>query len=87
MGLFEEHYEYLAKEFAKIKGFKPVPAQGTFYIAVLIDLTHFTEFKSDLEFLQALLTEENVWILNLSAFNGGVHGFRMMTCATKDIYE
>lgn len=87
MKIFETNHMYLHKEFTKIKGLTPIPAQGTFYIAVLIKLQEFPQFASDQLFLQALLDEENVWILNLSAFNGGVQGFRMMTCATDEIYS
>ncbi|KAL4482470.1 hypothetical protein ABPG72_001446 [Tetrahymena utriculariae] len=87
MGLFEDNYNYLYKEFASIPGLTPIKAQGTFYIAVIINLEQFKGFQKDIDFLQSLLTEENVWILNLSAFNGHIHGFRMMTCATQEIYE
>lgn len=44
MGLFEENYFALFKGFEEIKGLVPIPAQGTFYIAVKIELDHFPEF-------------------------------------------
>ena len=88
MPLFEENYLYLYEEFSRIKGLIPVKAQGTFYLSVLIDLENsFPQFKDDVEFLQKLLDEENVWILGLSCFGGGVNGFRMMTAAPREYYS
>ncbi|KAL4434856.1 hypothetical protein ABPG74_021195 [Tetrahymena malaccensis] len=87
MKTFEENYNYLYEEFSNIKGLKPIPAQGTFYISVLIDLNQFKNFKNDVDFLQALNEEENIQILPLSVFKGDAQGFRMMSCATKKIYE
>ncbi len=87
MPLFEANYHYLFAEFAKLSGLQPTPGQGTFYLSVLIDLKDkFRKFKNDLEFLQVLLDEENIWILSLSCFGGGVNGFRMMTAAPREYY-
>lgn len=86
MGIFEENHEYLAEEIKEIEGLKPVLAQGTFYLSVLIELEKFSTFQTDADFLQALYDEENVKIMPLSSFKGDVQGFRMLTCANKPLY-
>lgn len=37
MKTFEDNYNKLYEELSNIKGLKPVQAQGTFYLSVLID--------------------------------------------------
>lgn len=59
MDTFEDNHEYLIEELKNIEGLKAIPAQGTFYLSVLIELKCF-EFKSDVEFLQALFKEESL---------------------------
>ena len=41
MELFEENHDYLVDSISQIKGLTPIPAQGTFYLSVLIDLPAF----------------------------------------------
>ncbi|EGR29312.1 tyrosine aminotransferase, putative [Ichthyophthirius multifiliis] len=81
---FEENYNFLFKQLKEIQGLQPIKSQGTFYLVVLIQLEFFPDFKNDQEFLQGLLNQENICILNLSSFNGKYQGFRMLTCATID---
>lgn len=87
MDVFEENHNLLLDEFNTIHGLTPIAAQGTFFLSVGIDLTVFNEFKTDLEFLQAFYEEENVKLMHLSAFYGGLSGFRMLTCATQEVYR
>ncbi|CAK55913.1 unnamed protein product (macronuclear) [Paramecium tetraurelia] len=83
---FKENHDFLIQELDQIRGLKCIPAQGTFYLTVLIDLEVF-QVKSDTEFAKKLLGEENIILLPLS-WNGTekYQGFRMLTIATKDVY-
>jgi len=87
MPYFENNYYYVYDKIKKIKGLRPIQAQGTFYLSVLIDLEQFEDFKCDYDFLQALLNEENIFILSLSCFGGNVNGFRLIDAAKKEDYD
>ena len=66
-----------------MKGYRPIRAQGTIYLTILIDPSAFKDIKNDLEFVDKILEEENVIILPLSVFGsrGEINGFRLLTCA------
>ena len=64
-----------------MKGYSPISAQGTFYLTVLLDLTQFKNIKSDKEYVEKILEEENVAFVPLSVFGGPNHGIRLLTCA------
>ncbi|CAD8141835.1 unnamed protein product [Paramecium octaurelia] len=83
---FKENHDFLLQELNQIRGFKCIPAQGTIYLAVLIDLEVF-KVKNDAEFAKKLLLDQNVMLLPLS-WNGTdkYQGIRMLTIATKDVY-
>lgn len=51
MSIFEENHEFLFEEIKEIEGLKPIAAQGTFYLSVLIELEKFSGFQSDADFL------------------------------------
>jgi tyrosine aminotransferase len=46
---FKKNHDYLVREFNSIRGLKCIPAQGTIYLAVLIDTTEL-KVKNDTEF-------------------------------------
>ena len=64
-----------------MKGYRPIIAQGTIYLTILIDPSAFKDIKNDVEFVNKILEEENVAILPLSLFGGELNGFRLLTCA------
>lgn len=44
-------------------GLRPIMPHGAMYMMVYVDLPHFPEFNSDIEFMQRLVQEESVWCL------------------------
>jgi aspartate/methionine/tyrosine aminotransferase len=65
---FKHNHDLLVTELATIPGLRPIPAQGAFYLAVLLDLTVLS-FTDDVDFVLKLLEEENIMLLPLS-WNG-----------------
>lgn len=65
---FQKNQEIILRELEGIKGLRASPAQGTIYLPVFLELDKF-RFKSDTEFAQKLLEEENVMLLPLQ-WNG-----------------
>ncbi|CAL1544859.1 unnamed protein product [Lymnaea stagnalis] len=51
-----------------IPGLHPVMPQGAMYMMVGIDMKHFPEFKSDVDFTQKMITEQSVFCLPASCF-------------------
>lgn len=64
-----------------------MPAQGTIYITVEIELEQFKAFTSDIDFVRALKLEENISVLPISILGKGYSGFRLLTCAKDDLYN
>lgn len=58
--------------FTKLKavpGLMPVMPQGAMYMMVRVDMSRFPDFKSDLEFVERLVSEESVFCLPGKCFN------------------
>lgn len=70
-----------------MKGYKAIPAQGTFYLTVLLDLAQFKDIPTDQIYVEKLIEEENVAFMPLSVFGGPNHGIRILTCAKPQIYD
>ncbi|KAM3128941.1 hypothetical protein pb186bvf_018929 [Paramecium bursaria] len=82
--LFKENHDKIINRINQIKGFKCIPAQGTIYVGVLVDL----QFENDTEFALQLLKEENVQVMPLSWLGSDKYqGFRLLTIANHEIYE
>ncbi|XP_059146218.1 LOW QUALITY PROTEIN: tyrosine aminotransferase-like [Physella acuta] len=72
---FEETLQYVEKnaklfyeKLNTVNGLHPVMPQGAMYMMVGIDMEHFPEFKSDVEFTQRLITEQSVFCLPATCF-------------------
>ena len=50
----------------KVKGLRAIPAQGTIYLAALIDFSVLKNIHNDQEFVKLLRQEENLNVLPLS---------------------
>ena len=57
--ILKKNHDLLVESLKIIPGLKPVPAQGTFYLAVLLDLD-ILNFNDDVEFIKKTLEEENL---------------------------
>lgn len=53
------NHDRLVQGLQNVPGLKPSPAQGTFYLTILLDL-EILKFNSDVEFITKLLEEENM---------------------------
>ncbi|XP_046737419.1 tyrosine aminotransferase [Diprion similis] len=64
-----DHSRLAYSHISKIPGLKPIMPDGAMYMMVYINLACFTEFKSDLEFVQCMLMEESVFCLPGQCFD------------------
>jgi tyrosine aminotransferase len=70
-----------------IRGLEVVPACGAMYNLVRLDIDSFDdEIQNDLEFAEALLKEENVFVLPGSCF-GVKNMFRVVFCAPTAVLD
>jgi len=53
----------------RIPGLMPVMPQGAMYMMVKVDMTRFPQFKSDLEFVERMVSEQSVFCLPGKCFN------------------
>jgi len=69
----------LVQKLSKIPGLKVISPGGAMYMMVGIELDQFKDFKNDIEFAKALLSEESVFVLPGQIFN--IHNFvRLVIC-------
>lgn len=64
----KHHAEILYNVFLGCPGLKPVMPQGAMYMMVGIDLSHFPDYKNEVEFTENLVTEQSVFCLPASCF-------------------
>uniref|UniRef100_A0A672ZQ99 Tyrosine aminotransferase n=1 Tax=Sphaeramia orbicularis TaxID=375764 RepID=A0A672ZQ99_9TELE len=55
-------------ELSTVPGLTPIMPSGAMYLMVGIDMGHFPDFKNDVDFTEALVTEQSVFCLPASAF-------------------
>ncbi|KAH3772763.1 tyrosine aminotransferase-like isoform X2 [Dreissena polymorpha] len=53
---------------SKIPGLKPVMPQGAMYMMIGIDMAHFPEYLNDVQFTEALVSEQSVFCLPAKCF-------------------
>ncbi|RNE96177.1 tyrosine aminotransferase [Trypanosoma conorhini] len=75
--MIEESAMYLYEHLAHCFGVVPTMPQGAMYIFSKIELEKFKDIKTDVEFFEKLLEEENVQVLPGSIFN--LPGFMRVT--------
>ncbi|XP_013777110.1 tyrosine aminotransferase-like [Limulus polyphemus] len=54
---------------SKVPGLNPIMPAGAMYMIVGIDMDRFGEFKSDLEFVKRMVSEQSVFCLPGTCFN------------------
>ena len=57
--ILKKNHDQLVESLKIIPGLKPIPAQGTFYLAVILDLD-ILNFSDDVDFIKKTLKEENL---------------------------
>lgn len=86
MQTLEENSTFSLDKISKIKGLKPVVAQGAMYQMVEIDISAFNGITDDMDFMRKLLAEESVFVLPGSIF-GLKNFFRIVFCAPIPMLE
>lgn len=69
---------------AAVKGLTVVRPQGAMYCMVSFDVAEFPSFTTDVEFAQALLRDQQVFVLPGSCFMMPFY-FRVVLCAPADV--
>lgn len=64
----ESNAKLFYEKISAIPGLKPVMPQGAMYMMIGIEMEHFEEFKDDLQFTEALITEQSVFCLPAKCF-------------------
>lgn len=64
----ESNAKLFYNKLSNIKGLKPVMPQGAMYMMVGIEMDHFPEYKNDVQFTEALVTEQSVFCLPAKCF-------------------
>lgn len=59
----QENATLVCKGLSQVPGLKPVMPAGAMYLMVGIDISHFPEFKDDIDFTKQLLIEQSVFCL------------------------
>lgn len=67
--MIERHARIAYEHLARVKGLRPIMPQGSMYMMVGVDLSHFPAFLSELQFLEQMVAEESVLCLPGSCFN------------------
>ncbi|CAG0879322.1 unnamed protein product [Cyprideis torosa] len=57
------------KILSEVPGLKPIPPQGAMYMMIAIDLDRFPAFQDDLEFVEAMVSEQSVFCLPGKCFD------------------
>ncbi|XP_074644544.1 tyrosine aminotransferase-like isoform X2 [Tubulanus polymorphus] len=65
----QKNAEICFKELSKAKGLHPIMPQGAMYFMVRFDMAHFPEYKTDLELVEALVSEQSVFCLPGKCFS------------------
>ncbi|CEP01204.1 Tyrosine aminotransferase [Plasmodiophora brassicae] len=78
--VLRDNAERCVRHIDRIEGLSCVAPQGAMYLMVRIDLGAFAGFQNDMDFSQALLTEQSVFVLPGTAFRAPGF-FRIVYCA------
>ncbi|XP_060552086.1 tyrosine aminotransferase-like isoform X2 [Ruditapes philippinarum] len=65
----ESNAKLFYEKISKIPGLTPVMPQGAMYMMIGIKMEHFTEYLNDVEFTEALVTEQSVFCLPAQCFD------------------
>ncbi|KAJ9589877.1 hypothetical protein L9F63_016995, partial [Diploptera punctata] len=71
----------------KVKGLKPIMPRGAMYIMVGIDMAHFPEFQTELQFVEQLVTEESVFCLPGKCFDYPNYMRLVVTVPEEQLHE
>ncbi|XP_056137668.1 tyrosine aminotransferase [Lampris incognitus] len=68
ISFLKSNSEICFNELSIVPGLTPVMPSGAMYLMVGIDMDHFPDFKSDVDFTECLVTEQSVFCLPATAF-------------------
>lgn len=86
MKVLEDNSNFSLEKISKIKGLKPVVAQGAMYQMIEVEISAFKDITDDMDFMRKLLAEESVFVLPGSIF-GLKNFFRIVFCAPIPMLE
>ncbi|XP_039273937.1 tyrosine aminotransferase-like [Styela clava] len=69
INIIQTNAEYAFSHIANMPGLQPVTPQAAFYMMVGISMKNFPEFKSEVEFTEALVSEQSVFCLPATCFD------------------
>ena len=86
MPFIQKNHDYLYKELKKLKRFlRPIEAQGTIYMLILLNFDSFNNIKDEMDFCKKLQLEENLYFMPGSSFCFK-DAIRFVTCGSIDLY-
>lgn len=68
VAVVQRNAEIFYEMMTKIKGLNPVMPAGAMYMMIGIDMAHFPSFANDVEFTQAMVSEQSVFCLPAECF-------------------
>ncbi|KAH9502629.1 hypothetical protein Btru_073963 [Bulinus truncatus] len=83
----ETNAQLFYKNLSKIQGLIPVIPKGAMYMMIGIDMKHFPEFTSDVDFTQHLVTEQSVFCLPATCFQYPNYFRVVLTIPTEKVQE
>lgn len=69
INFIESNAKLFHKRVSAIPGLKPVMPQGAMYMMIGVDMTHYPEYRDDVQFTEALVTEQSVFCLPAKCFD------------------
>lgn len=69
LDFIESNAKLFYNRISKIEGLKPVMPQGAMYMMIGIEMEHFPAFRNDVEFTEAMVTEQSVFCLPAQCFD------------------
>ena len=86
MPFIKKNHDYLYEELKKLKRFlRPIKAQGTIYMLILLNFDSFDDIKDEMDFCKKIQLEENLYFTpsNSFCFKDAI---RIVTCGGMDLY-
>jgi tyrosine aminotransferase len=68
IALVQRNAEMFYEAMSKVRGLRPIMPAGAMYMMVGIDMAHFPDFTSDVDFTQKLVSEQSVFCLPAQCF-------------------
>jgi len=87
LAYIENNAKMFYSHLSKVPGLKPVMPQGAMYMMVGVDMKHFPNFKSDVDFTERLVSEQSVFCLPASCFEYPNYFRIVLTVPTEKVNE